>query len=251
MSPVFSIITVTYNAAQWLERTVLSILGQSYPHIEYIIIDGGSTDGTVNIIKQYESGIAYWVSEPDQGLYDAMNKGLRKAAGEYVWFVNAGDTLFSMDIIQQIALIIQKKKLLPDVIYGETAITDKDGRQVAMRRLKAPEKLTWKSFRMGMLVCHQSFIARRESAPEYDLQYRFSADYAWCIECLKRARRITNTRMILSNFLEAGMSEVNRKASLQERYQIMCIHYGKITSVLLHGWFAVRFYSAKWFKGRV
>ncbi len=251
MSPIFSIITVTYNAAQWLERTVLSILSQSYPHIEYIIVDGGSTDGTVDIIKQYESGLAYWVSEPDNGLYDAMNKGLRKATGEYVWFINAGDTLFSMDTIQQMAAIIQKKKVLPDVIYGETAITDKSGKQVAMRRLKAPEKLTWKSFRMGMLVCHQSFIARRAIAPEYDLQYRFSADYAWCIDCLKKSRRITNTRMTLANFLEAGMSEANRKASLQERYQIMCLHYGKVTTALLHGWFAIRFYYAKWFKGRV
>ncbi len=251
MPPPFSLITVTYNAAQYLERTILSILGQSYPHIEYIIIDGGSADGTVDIIRQYQSGVSFWISEPDSGLYDAMNKGLRKATGDYVWFINAGDTLFSMDTVQQIAAIIQQKKRLPDVIYGETAITDKAGRQIGMRRLKSPEKLTWKSFRMGMLVCHQSFIARREIAGDYDLQYRFSADYAWCIGCLKQAKRITNTHMTLSNFLEAGMSETNRKASLKERYQIMCQHYGKATTAVLHGWFAIRFYYAKWFRGSV
>lgn len=76
ISPKFTIITITYNAAHWLERTVLSILSQSYPHVEYVIIDGGSTDGTVDIIKQYAPGISFWVSEPDKGLYDAMNKGL-------------------------------------------------------------------------------------------------------------------------------------------------------------------------------
>ena len=88
--PVFSIITITYNASRWLEQTILGVLSQSYPNIEYIVIDGGSTDGTVDIIKQYASGISYWVSEPDKGIYDAMNKGLQKATGDYVWFINAG-----------------------------------------------------------------------------------------------------------------------------------------------------------------
>lgn len=250
-SPTFSIITVTYNAFPLLERTILSILSQSYPHIEYIIIDGGSTDGTVDIVKQYASGLAYWVSEPDKGLYDAMNKGIRKATGEYVWFINAGDTFYSMDTLNQVVALIQKKAQLPDVIYGETAITDTKGNQVAMRRLKAPDKLTWKSFRMGMLVCHQSFIAKRAIAPEYNLDYRFSSDYEWTIKCLKQAKRIANTRMTLANFLEEGMTTANRKASLKERYQIMCEYYGKVSTIILHGWFAVRFYFSKWVKGRV
>ena len=90
--PVFSIITVTYNAERWLERTILSVLSQSYTNVEYLIIDGGSKDRTVEIIRQYASGLAYWVSEPDKGLYDAMNKGLRQATGDYLVFLNAGDT---------------------------------------------------------------------------------------------------------------------------------------------------------------
>ena len=86
--PTFSIITITYNAVRLVEQTLLNVLSQSYPNIEYIVIDGGSTDGTVDIIKQYESGLAYWVSEPDKGIYDAMNKGLQKATGDYVWFIS-------------------------------------------------------------------------------------------------------------------------------------------------------------------
>ena len=117
--PTFSIITITFNAVHWIEQTILNVLGQSYPNIEYIIIDGGSTDGTVDIIKRYESSITYWVSEPDKGIYDAMNKGLKQATGDYVWFVNAGDSLSSLGILQEIVSLIQKKKKFPDIIYEE------------------------------------------------------------------------------------------------------------------------------------
>jgi len=251
LNSTLSIITVTYNASQWLERTILSVLSQSYPYIEYIIIDGGSTDGTVDIIKQYESGLTYWVSEPDKGLYDAMNKGLMKATGDYVLFINAGDTLYTTDTIQQVFNSIQNKNGLPDIIYGETMIVDGKGKPLGMRRLKAPDKLTWKSFRMGMLVCHQSFIAKRELAPLYDTQYRLIADYDWCIKCLKQSNTIHNTHLVLSNFLEEGVSSQNRKESLKERHQVMNKYYGKLSTALLHGWFAIRFYYAKWFKGRI
>ena len=192
----FTIITITYNAAQWLERTILSILSQSYENIEYVIIDGASTDGTVDIIRQYAPGVSFWLSEPDKGLYDAMNKGLQHATGDYVWFINAGDTLPHADIMQRIVQKIEKRKHLPDVIYGETAIVDAQGKMLGMRRLRPPKKLSWKSFRMGMLVCHQSFIVRREIAPLYDLNYRLSADYDWCIRCLKEAKYVCNTNQI-------------------------------------------------------
>lgn len=249
--PKFSIITITYNASQWLERTVLSVLSQSYPAIEYIIIDGASTDGTLDIIRQYASGIATWVSEPDKGLYDAMNKGLKRATGDYVWFINAGDTLYTADTVQKIAASLKKDVSLPDILYGETMIVDAEGRQRGMRRLKAPEQLTWKSFRMGMLVCHQSFIAKRELAPLYNTEYRLVADYDWCIRCMQKARTIRNTQLVLSNFLEDGLSSVQRKASLKERYRVMCRYYGTLVTGALHIWFALRFYTAKWLKGRV
>lgn len=251
ISPKFTIITITYNAAHWLERTVLSILSQSYPNIEYLIIDGASTDGTVDIIKQYAPGIAFWISEPDKGLYDAMNKGLKHASGDYVWFINAGDMLQTADTIQRIVMKISKRRILPDIIYGETAIVNAEGKMVGMRRLRAPKNLTWKSFRMGMLVCHQSFIVKRSIVPEYDLHYRLSADYDWCIRCMKLAKSIYNTKIVLTDYLEDGLSTAQRSASLKERYEIMCKYYGKFATVILHGWFAIRFYFAKWFKGRV
>jgi len=249
----FSIITVTYNAAQWLERTIQSILSQTYPDIEYIIVDGGSTDGTIDIIEnhfQFSIFNFQFISEPDKGLYDAMNKGLKLATGDYVWFINAGDRIHSTNTVQEIITHLSPFTfhLLPDVIYGETEISDAQGNSLGMRRLKAPEKLTWKSFKMGMLVSHQSFIVKREIAEPYDLQYRYAADIDWCIRCLKKANTILNTHQILSWFLEAGLSATNRKASLKERYEIMCKYYGKIPTQIRHLWFAVRFYTAKCLK---
>ena len=247
---LFSIITVTYNAFEWLERTLLSIHSQSCSDFEHILIDGGSADGTIDIIKKYESCLSYWISEPDQGLYDAMNKGLKQASGDYVWFINAGDTLYSGDTIREIVNRLDGGNR-PDIIYGETEIVDTQGHSLGMRRLKAPENLSWKSFRMGMLVCHQSFLVKRTIAEPYRLQYRFTADYDWCIRCLKQADTILNTHLILSRFMEAGLSAKHRKESLKERYRIMCENYGKIPTQIRHFWFALRFYTAKYLKGRV
>ena len=249
----FSIITVTYNAAQWLERTMQSVLSQTYPDIEYIIVDGSSTDGTINIITNYELRITKWISEPDKGLYDAMNKGLKLAAGDYVWFINAGDRIHSENTIQEIVNRLSPFAfhLSPDIIYGKTEISDAQGNSLGMRRLKAPEKLTWKNFKMGMLVSHQSFIVKREIAELYDLQYHYAADFDWCIRCLKKTDNILNTHLTLSYFLEAGFSSANRKASLKERYDIMCKYYGKIPTQIRHLWFAFRFYIAKCLKKNI
>ena len=246
----FSIVTITYNAEVVLERTLKSVVCQSYSGIEYIVIDGQSEDGTVSLIKKYEGCISDWVSEPDRGLYDAMNKGLQRATGDYVWFLNAGDSLQTDDVVEKVARIAEKENF-PDILYGETDLVDMDNKFIARRRLKAPEHLNWKSFRMGMLVCHQSFIMKREKAPLYDLSYRFSADFDWCIRCMRIAGDIVNTRLRLTNYLYEGLTTRNRKVSLKERYHIMVKNYGRLPVMFLHLWFAVRFYWARIIKGVV
>ncbi|MDR3366546.1 MAG: glycosyltransferase [Prevotellaceae bacterium] len=242
---LFSIITVTYNAEKVLERTILSVLNQTYPQLEYIIVDGNSSDKTKAIIEQYAAGISMWISEPDRGLYDAMNKGLRMATGDYVWFLNAGDTLHSKATIEEAVRSIPLAATAPDVIYGETNLMNMDEKFIAPRRLKAPKTLTWRSFSMGMLVCHQSFIVKRSIAPAYNLRYLLTADFDWCIRCLKRAKHIHNTHLILSNFLTEGLSSQKRKASLKERFRIMSQCYGLLPTIFRHVWFALRFYAAK------
>ncbi|MDD6210989.1 MAG: glycosyltransferase family 2 protein [Bacteroidales bacterium] len=243
--PTISIITVTYQAEKEIERTIRSVLEQSYKHIEYIIIDGGSTDGTCAIIDKYRSQLAYFTSEPDHGLYDAMNKGIRNATGEYLWFLNAGDSLYSPDTIKRMINATTSNTFYPDIIYGETALVDHTGSFLRMRRLKAPENLTWESFKMGMVVCHQAFVVKRSLAPEYDLQYKFSSDFDWAIRCLQKAKSIRNCHLTLCNYLEEGITTRNRNASLKERFLIMTRYYGWFTVTCLHFRFAVRFWKAK------
>ena len=239
--PTFSIITVTYNAGKVLEDTILSVISQTYRNVEYIIVDGNSKDNTLEIIGKYSKHISKMVSEPDKGLYDAMNKGIRMATGDYLCFLNAGDKFHEKETLQKIAETL-KDKDLPDVIYGETAIVDEGGNFLHMRRLSTPDRLNWKSFKQGMLVCHQAFLAKRELALKYpyDMQYRFSADFDWCIRIMKEANCLHNTRLTLIDYLNEGMTTRNHKASLKERFRIMAKHYGWVSTILHHCWFVIR-----------
>jgi len=234
-----SVITVTFNAEHTLERTLKSVREQSYPLIEHVIVDGKSKDNTVAIIQQYAHDKMVWLSEPDKGLYDAMNKAAGMATGDYLCFLNAGDTFFAPDTVEKMMHIVETE-LFPDIVYGDTAIVDEKGTFLHMRRLRAPEKLTWKSFKQGMVVCHQAFIVKRELFEPYDLSFRFSADFDWCIRMMKKASSIHNTHLTLINYLHEGMTTTNRKASLKERYRIMAHYYGQASTFLHHIWFVVR-----------
>ena len=237
--PKFSIITVTYNAGAVLEDTIQSVITQTYRNVEYIIVDGDSKDHTLDIINRYREHIHTLVSEPDKGLYDAMNKGIRLATGDYLCFLNAGDELHEDDTLQLMVHSITGTEL-PDVLYGETAIVDEEGHFLRMRRLSAPEDLNWKSFKDGMIVCHQAFFPRRELAEPYGLRYRFSADFDWCIRIMKKSHTLHNTHLTLIDYLNEGMTTRNHRASLHERFRIMCRHYGYPSTLARHAWFALR-----------
>lgn len=241
-----TIITVTYNAASVLQRTLDSVCTQTYKDIEHLIIDGASKDETVQMAESYKAQVPYKVvirSEPDQGLYDAMNKGLHKATGDYLIFLNAGDALHANDTLETVSQLSSNS---PAVIYGDTSIVDGEGRSLHLRRLRPPKQLTWKSFKQGMLVCHQAFYVRTDIAQQedYDLLYRHSADVDWCIRVMKRAELqhlpLVNTNAILADFMEGGNTTQNHRASLKERYQVMCHHYGTFQTILLHLWFLAR-----------
>jgi glycosyltransferase involved in cell wall biosynthesis len=241
--PKFSIITVTYNAEKVLEDTIQSVIFQTYRNVEYIIVDGASKDHTLEIVNKYHNRINKVISEPDKGLYDAMNKGIQLATGDYLCFLNAGDKFHDSETLQKVVHTLKDQEL-PDVIYGETAIVDEEGHFLHMRRLSTPAHLNWKSFKQGMLVCHQAFFANRELAINhlYDLQYRFSADFDWCIRIMKKAKCLHNTRLTLIDYLNEGMTTKNHKASLKERFCIMAKHYGLISTILHHGWFVIRLF---------
>ena len=240
--PKFSIITVTFNAEKTLEDTIKCVIAQTYKNIEYIIVDGASKDHTPEIIEKYKKYIHHLVIEPDHGLYDAMNKGIKLATGDYLCFLNAGDKFHKENTLELMVNSISDLNELPDVLYGETAIVDDKGLFLRMRRLTIPNKLNWKSFKLGMRVCHQAFFAKRNLAicELYDLKYRFSSDFDWCIRIMKRAQSLFNTRLILINYLNEGMSTRNHKASLKERFLIMSKHYGWTSTLLHHLYFVIR-----------
>lgn len=256
MKPLISIITITYQAERFLKRTMDSVLSQDYTNLEYILVDGGSKDQTVPIIKEYQElfqkkEVSFkWISESDKGIYDAMNKGIKLATGAYVWFMNAGDQISSENCLSSLIQGIPEGMTndlvtMPDFIYGETFIVNEQGKIMGVRRLKAPEILTWKSFRMGMLVCHQSMLVKRQIASPFDLQYSYSADFDWTIRCLRKAKSIHNSHKVISHFLDGGVSKKKMRASLKERFKIMAKNYGWISTALLHLWFICR---AVWFK---
>ena len=252
----FTYITITYNAVSTVSPTLESILRQQYPQIEHIIVDGASTDATLDLVRRYQeasraSGNGHTVrivSEPDKGIYDAMNKGLALATGDYVCFLNAGDSLPEELQVSAIADMLQQRcgdQDLPAVVYGDTNLVDEDRRLIGRRRLSPPERLTWRSFASGMLVCHQSFYARRNLAQQmpYNLAYRHSADFDWCIRVMKAAvgeRPFLNTRMVLTNYLNEGHTTKNHRASLLERYHIMCGYYGTLPTIIRHIGFLFR-----------
>ncbi len=232
--PLITFITVVYNGVSELEATIKSILAQTEKRFEYFIIDGGSTDGTIDLIKKYESQLTGWKSERDKGLYDAMNKGMTFGAGEYLWFMNAGDLVYSDDTLQKIFSSLKEKEE-PGVIYGETEIIDETGKSLGQRRLKAPETLNWKSLQWGMVVCHQSFIVKRDLCEEYNLHYRFAADVDWMIRVLKKSKQVHNAGITLCKFKSGGLTYKNIRHGLKERFRIMVKNYGLIKTVFNHG----------------
>ena len=236
---LFTVITVTYNAEDTLLRTLKSVQEQTYSNIEHIIVDGNSTDGTVDLIKKHTKQNTRWISEKDKGIYDAMNKATAMAHGEYVCYLNAGDAFYEKETVEKLVSAAQQYKH-PDILYGETVIVDNTGKILHNRRLKAPEKLSWKSFKQGMLVCHQAFIIKRSIFEPYDLTYRYSSDVDWCIRLMKESKSIVNTHQVLIKYLNEGVTTANRNTSLKERFSIMTKHYGKLSTILHHAWFVVR-----------
>ena len=236
--PLISIITVVYNSDSYIEKTIQSIINQSYPHTEYIIIDGGSTDKTIEIIKKYNKYINYWKSEKDNGIYDAMNKAIKIANGDYLWFINAGDEIYSLSILNNIFL---SKDRLADIYYGDTEIIDYKGLTIGMRRHRIPKNLNWNSFKYGMKVCHQSVIVRKKIVDPYNLDYLYSSDFDWLIRVVRKARSIINTELILSKFMDGGKTKKTIIPGLKERFKIMTKYYGIIPTFFNHFIIAIKF----------
>lgn len=250
----FTIITCTYNAARHLPRTLESVRQQRYAAVEHLIVDGLSTDESVALASDYkarsdaqQNGHAVRIiSERDKGLYNAMNKARHLATGQYVLYLNAGDTFPSADTLAQVAAAAEGKTPLPAVLYGQTDIVDEEGHFLRHRRLAAPKHLTWRSFRHGMVVCHQAFYARTDLVKEveYSESLRYSADVDWCIRIMKKADQqrlpLVEVPAVVAHFMDGGLTTQHHRASLRERFDVMRRHYGLFPTVALHLWFVLR-----------
>ncbi|MHB1277326.1 MAG: glycosyltransferase family 2 protein [Bacteroidia bacterium] len=228
MNPKLSIITVTYNAEKFIESTILSVGAQHFTDREFIVVDGLSGDATVDILKKHPGIVNVWISEKDAGLYDAMNKAIMLAQGDYIMFLNAGDLFFDDEVLEEVF----KQAGDAELIYGDTAIIDTNYELVGMRHLRPPEHLNWKSFKNGMVVCHQAIIAKRKLVPMYDLHYRVAADIDWAIRLTRSAETIYFYPEPIVRFMQDGISTLHRSQGLKERYKIQTHYYGRFPTLL-------------------
>jgi len=200
-TPTISIITVVYNGALYLENTIQNVVNQTYSNIEFIIVDGGSSDGTMNIVKRYSNKITKWVSEPDKGIYDAMNKGITFATGDWIIFMNAGDTFVDMNVLTKVAEFTSNQKA--DIIFGNVAIiSNDDTKTVRVLKNTLP-------FLLRKMICHQCIFYSKPifgRMGNYDTQFKFIADFAHLMRARFSNMIIKKIDLVISNYRLDGVS---------------------------------------------
>ena len=214
MPPLISVVTICYNAKNDLEKTILSVLSQTYQDIEYIIIDGGSTDGTVDIIHKYSERLFYWISEPDKGIYDAMNKGMDRATGSWINFMNAGDTFCDNEVIKNIFGYNDLSDY--SVIYGDCYVSK-------LNQLQYLKASSMKKVHVQMPFCHQSSFIRKTRL-RFSIDLKIAADYQMIYEYY-RMNGISSFLYIskpISVFDATGISTTNNNL-LQKEYGIVYV----------------------------
>ena len=199
-----TIITVVFNGVKYIEETILSVIGQTYQEIEYIIIDGGSKDGTTDIIKKYEKHIQYWCSEPDKGVYDAMNKGIDKATGKWINFMNAGDYFYSADSVSQIFSTNDDMDQYA-IVYGDA--------EFRLNNLSYIIKATSNSISDEFMpFSHQASFVKSEIAKKtkFDLSYRIAADTAFSLRLIREGYTFRHYPVIVCSYdANEGLSVKN------------------------------------------
>jgi glycosyltransferase involved in cell wall biosynthesis len=222
MMPLVTIITVVYNGAEHLEHTIRSVLGQTYENIEYIIIDGGSTDGTLDIIKRFDDQIAYWLSEPDKGIYDAMNKGIDLANGDWINFMNAGDGFCQTDSVQR---VISSNCNTADLIYGHCQIIYGPDFSLIWKAQKKIQDL-WK----GMIFRHQSLFTRRSICKKhyFDLSYRIGADFEFIYNCYQADAQFCCLDLTIAAVTVGGFSDARFIQAITENRRTVIQYHNSI-----------------------
>jgi glycosyltransferase involved in cell wall biosynthesis len=249
--PQFSIITVVYNDAVNLEKTIKSVISQTYRNFEYIVIDGGSKDNTLDIIKKYQQHISLWKSEPDKGIYDAMNKGILCAKGEFINFLNAGDTYYSPEVLEWVA-DEHIKHSSAEIIYGQAVRLSSETSQL---KFVKGGKITTANLFTSTPFCHQAIFYKtstfREIGP-YDYSYKVTADYQWLIRYYNSRQHLDKIHFIASNvveYVEGGYSFKNIHKAAREKLKIAQNDFSKshrTVGILFFSCFYIKAYLIEW-----
>lgn len=239
--PLVTIITVVLNNYQGLRKTINSVLSQSYKNVEYIIIDGGSTDETKNLLIEYKEKINFTLSEPDNGIYDAMNKGIKHSSGEWINFMNAGDVFFNDDTIKSVVENIDSNY---DLVYGHANLVRKNG---SMDLQKASDNLDkiWKR----MQFCHNSLFAKSTCLKEhmFNTSYSIAADCEFVVWCFKNNKTFKYINLIICNYQTGGISETSKVLRLLDRWHIL-LKYRIIDETSLNKYFFKRLATETYLK---
>jgi glycosyltransferase involved in cell wall biosynthesis len=250
-TPQFSIITVVYNDAVNLEKTIKSVISQTYRNYEYIVIDGGSKDNTLDIIRKYQHCITLWKSEPDKGIYDAMNKGVLCAKGEFINFLNAGDTYYTSTVLQQIADENTRQDSV-EIIYGQAVRLSSASSQ--LKFIKG-DKITTSNLFTSVPFCHQAIFYKtstfREIGP-YNYSYKVTADYQWLIRYYNSRQYLNKIHFVPSSlveYVEGGYSFKNIHRAAQEKLKIARTDFDsshRPIGILYFSCFYVKAYLIEW-----
>ncbi len=237
--PVISVVTVVLNRYEDIGYTLKSVCEQTYEKVEYIVIDGQSKDGTLDIIHRYRDCIDVLVSEKDEGIYDAMNKGLKLSKGDYVVFLNGGDSFHHKATLEEVVFhSVISKPQWPDLVFGECLLVDKNRNPIKKRsefkNQTFPETLDYYSFREGTNVSHQAFIIHRKIAGQYDLRYKWSSDVDWMLRGIRDAEFVSRYDDIISEFVVGDATDKHKISTLTERFLVMSRHYGLIKTIYFH-----------------
>jgi glycosyltransferase involved in cell wall biosynthesis len=220
--PVVSIITACLNSEKHLEETIASVVRQTYPHIEYILVDGGSTDGTPEIIKKYGDRIAVSICEPDNGVYDAMNKGIRHSTGDVIYFLNAGDSLYDAATIEAIAARFRDEDVF--AVYGNVEVINDCKQEREIRGCR----VTFKNL-LYRRICHQALFARRflfEEMGLFSLEFKLSADHDFIVRCIKKyPEHFFYEDSIIALYRDGGMSCKGMERTKMEDLKIIFRNY--------------------------
>ena len=239
--PLVSVITVVFNGEQFLERTLSSVIKQTYPNIEYIIIDGGSTDKTIDIIRKYEDKIAHWVSEKDNGIYDAMNKGIKRAKGKWINFMNAGDYYYDHNVLEKISnLFIRQNE---GIIYGKT-IVYQNNKPIKNKPIKnfAFTKLNLLLLGTGVL-CHQAMFVNKNTIIPYSDKYLLKGELDWYFNLLNNSKFYTKLKLPVVYYLAGGIGVQQSRLNTKEKFQLLWDRYliiGILLALPMHLYYKIK-----------